>query len=46
MKDNFNSNVIESIVRMSNSLKSDNDYIEKEAEAKFREVSNIKEKAL
>ncbi|EQE00650.1 tRNA(Ile)-lysidine synthetase [Clostridioides difficile CD3] len=44
MKDNFNSNVIESIVRMSNSLKSDNDYIEKEAEAKFREVSNIKEK--
>ncbi|MCC0637815.1 MULTISPECIES: tRNA lysidine(34) synthetase TilS [unclassified Clostridioides] len=45
MKDNFNSNVIESIVRMSNSLKSDNDYIEKEAEAKFREVSNIKEKS-
>ncbi|HBG4970978.1 TPA: tRNA lysidine(34) synthetase TilS [Clostridioides difficile] len=44
MKDNFNSNVIESIVRMSNSLKIDNDYIEKEAEAKFREVSNIKEK--
>ncbi|HIH2818172.1 TPA: tRNA lysidine(34) synthetase TilS [Clostridioides difficile] len=44
MKDNFNLNVIESIVRMSNSLKSDNDYIEKEAEAKFREVSNIKEK--
>lgn len=44
MKDNFNSNVIESIVRMSNSLKSDNDYIEKEAEAKFREVSNMKEK--
>ena len=44
MKDNFNSNVIESIVRMSNSLKSDNDYIEEEAEAKFREVSNIKEK--
>ncbi|MCC0628326.1 MULTISPECIES: tRNA lysidine(34) synthetase TilS [unclassified Clostridioides] len=44
MKDNFNSNVIESIVRMSNSLKSDNDYIEKEAEAKFREVSNVKEK--
>ncbi|MCK3713507.1 tRNA(Ile)-lysidine synthase (tRNA(Ile)-lysidine synthetase) (tRNA(Ile)-2-lysyl-cytidine synthase) [Clostridioides difficile] len=44
MKDNFNSNVIESIVRMSNNLKSDNDYIEKEAEAKFREVSNIKEK--
>lgn len=44
MKDNFNSNVIESIVRMSNSLKVDNDYIEKEAEAKFREVSNVKEK--
>ncbi|EQF22586.1 tRNA(Ile)-lysidine synthetase [Clostridioides difficile CD160] len=44
MKDNFNSNVIESIVRMSNSLKIDNDYIEKEAEAKFREVSSVKEK--
>ncbi|MBY2478313.1 tRNA lysidine(34) synthetase TilS [Clostridioides difficile] len=44
MKDNFNSNVIESIVRMSNSLKIDNDYIEKEAESKFREVSSVKEK--
>lgn len=44
MKDNFNSNVIESIVRMSNSLKIDNDYIEKEAEAKFIEVSSVKEK--
>lgn len=44
MKDNFNLNVIEFIVRMSNSLKSDNDYIEKEVEVKFREVLNIKEK--
>ena len=31
MKDNFNSNIIESIVRMSNSLRSDNDFIEEEA---------------
>ncbi|MEG1285028.1 MAG: tRNA lysidine(34) synthetase TilS [Romboutsia sp.] len=43
MKDNFNSNIIESIVRMSNSLRNDNDYIEKEAELKFKEVSSIKE---
>ncbi|RDY22992.1 tRNA lysidine(34) synthetase TilS [Romboutsia maritimum] len=39
MKDNFNSNVIESIVRMSNSLKCDSDYIEKEALIKFDEIS-------
>ncbi|MGL5695045.1 MAG: tRNA lysidine(34) synthetase TilS [Peptostreptococcaceae bacterium] len=42
MKDNFNSNIIESIVRMGNSLRSDNDYIEREALFKFEEVSNIK----
>ena len=42
MKDNFNSNIIESIVRMGNSLRSDNDYIESEALIKFKEVSNIK----
>ncbi|SCI31134.1 MULTISPECIES: tRNA lysidine(34) synthetase TilS [unclassified Romboutsia] len=42
MKDNFNSNVIESIVRMGNSLRSDNDYIETEAVNKFNEVSNLK----
>ena len=41
MKDNFNSNIIESIVRMGNSLRSDNDYIESEALIKFKEVSNI-----
>lgn len=41
MKDNFNSNIIESIVRMGNSLRSDNDYIETEALTKFKEVSNI-----
>lgn len=41
MKDNFNSNIIESIVRMGNSLRSDNDYIEKESLFKFEEVSNI-----
>ena len=34
MKDNFNPNVIESIVRMSNSLKTDSDYIQEESEIK------------
>lgn len=43
MKDNFNPNVIESIVRMSNSLKTDSDYIEQESEIKFKEVSNLQE---
>lgn len=41
MKDNFNSNIIESIVRMGNSLRSDNDYIENESLKKFKELSNI-----
>lgn len=43
MKDNFNSNVIESIVRMSNNLKLDSEYIEQEAEIKFKEVCNLLE---
>lgn len=43
MKDNFNPNVIESIVRMTNSLKSDSDYIDLEAERSFKEVSTLKE---
>lgn len=38
MRDNFNSNITESIVRMSNSLKSDNNFIEEEAFKKFKEV--------
>ena len=41
MKDKFNPSVIESIVRMSNNLKIDSDYIEQEAEAKFKEVSTL-----
>ena len=41
MKDNFNSNVIESIVRMGNSLRSDNDYLENEALIKFKDISKI-----
>lgn len=45
MKDNFNPNVIESIVRMSNSLKTDSDYIQEESEVKFKEVSNLQEDA-
>lgn len=43
MKDNFNPNVIESIVRMTNSLKSDSDYIDLEAERSFKAVSTLKE---
>lgn len=41
MKDNFNSNVIESIVRMGNSLRSDNEYLENEALIKFKDISKI-----
>ena len=41
MKDNFNSNIIESIARMGNSLRSDNDYIESESLIKFKEVCDI-----
>lgn len=41
MRDNFNSNITESIVRMSNSLRSDNDFIEEEAFKKFKEVAFI-----
>lgn len=39
MRENFNSNVTESIVRMSNSLKSDNDFIEEEAIKAFNKVA-------
>ena len=41
MKDNFNSNLIESIVRMSNNLRSDSDYIESHAETEFKNISKI-----
>ena len=41
MKENFNSNVTESIVRMSNSLRSDSDYIEAEAESKFKDICKV-----
>ena len=41
MKENFNPNLTESIVRMGNSLRSDNDYIENEALNKFKEVSTL-----
>ncbi|MCR8745807.1 tRNA lysidine(34) synthetase TilS [Romboutsia lituseburensis] len=43
MKDNFNPNVIESIVRMTNSLKNDSDYIDLQAKKNFKEVSTLKE---
>ncbi|MGL6106368.1 tRNA lysidine(34) synthetase TilS [Romboutsia sp.] len=41
MKDNFNTNVIESIVRMSNGLRHDSDYIEEEAKIKFKKICNL-----
>lgn len=41
MMDNFNSNLIESIVRMSNNLKSDSEYIEGEAEYKFKNICQV-----
>ncbi len=41
MKENFNSNVMESLVRMSRSVKLDNDFIEEEAFKKFKEVAFI-----
>ena len=41
MMDNFNPSLIESIVRMSNNLKSDSDYIENEAEGKFKNICEI-----
>ena len=41
MQDNFNSNVIKSIVRMSNSLRSDSDYIEENALMKFEEICTV-----
>lgn len=41
MKDNFNTNLIESIVRMSNNLRSDSDYIESEAKSKFKNICKV-----
>ena len=41
MKDNFNPNLIESIVRMSNNLRSDSDYIEAHAESEFKNICKI-----
>lgn len=41
LTENFNSNVVESLVRMSSSLKFDNDYIEETSLKIFNEVANI-----
>ena len=41
MKDNFNTNLIESIVRMSNNLRSDSDYIESEAKSEFKNICKV-----
>lgn len=42
MSDNFNPNIIQSLVRMSSSLKSDSDYIEQEAYKSFKQVCDLK----
>lgn len=41
MMDNFNTNLIESIVRMSNNLRSDSEYIEIESESKFKDICKV-----
>lgn len=41
MTDNFNTNLIESIVRMSHNLRSDSDYIESEAGSKFKDICKV-----
>ena len=46
MQENFNSNVIKSIVRMSNSIKEDSDYIESNALMKFEEVCIVSDESV
>jgi tRNA(Ile)-lysidine synthase len=41
MKENFNPSIVESIVRMSNSLRNDNDYVEQEAKNIFDNISKL-----
>ena len=43
MQEKFNTNVIESICRMGNNLKLDNDYIEQEGNKYFNEISKLNE---
>lgn len=43
MQEKFNSNIVESICRMGNNLKLDNDYIEEEGNRYFKNVSTLKE---
>ena len=46
MRDNFNSNVIKSIVRMSKSVKEDSDYIEENALMKFEEICIVSDESV
>lgn len=46
MKEHFNGNVIESIVRLSNSMKSDGDYIDSESMKAYKEVCTIDENSV
>ena len=46
MQENFNSNVIKSIVRMTSSIKEDSDYIESNALMKFEEICSISDESI
>lgn len=46
MQEHFNSNVVESIVRLSNSMKSDGDYLDSEAMKAYDEVATLDDKAV
>ena len=46
MQENFNSNVIKAIVRMSSSIKEDSDYIESNALMKFEEICLISDDSI
>ena len=46
MQENFNSNVIKSIVRMTSSIKEDSDYIESNALMKFEEICSVTDESI
>lgn len=46
MQENFNSNVIKAIVRMSNTIKEDSDYIESNALMQFEEICEVSDDSI
>ncbi len=46
MKENFNENIVESIVRMSSSLKSDSDYIQQNVKEEFEKISSKRDNTI